>query len=106
MTHYEGWPETQVYRGRDGLREFLSMWFEPWDEFHLEITETHDLPGERVYVEGRNRGRGRASGIVVELPPIGQFTEFRNGQMLRAINYSNVEEARAEAERIRAEAGA
>lgn len=94
FSNFSGWPERQIYRGHKGLVEFFHVWLDPWDDFQLEITEVRDLPGDRAFAVGRGKGRGRASGVPVELPPIGQIVEYRDGRILRIVNYSDVDEAR------------
>jgi ketosteroid isomerase-like protein len=92
LTRYAGWPEKQVYKGREGLGEFFDTWLDPWEEFYYEVERVVDLPGDRVLVVGYGRGRGRLSGADVELPPLAQIIDFRDGRVLRVVNYSDVEE--------------
>lgn len=94
MSDYAGWPEKQLYAGRQGLAEFFNAWVEPWEDFYVEIGETVDLPGDRSFVIGHARGRGRLSGAAVDLPPLAQIIDFRDGQLLRVHNYSDVEASR------------
>ena len=94
MSHYRAWPEKRIYRGREGLTEFFDNWLDPWEEFYVEVKQVTDLPGDRVFVIGYNRGRGRLSGAQVEIPPIAQIFDFRGGRIFRIDNYSDVEEAR------------
>jgi ketosteroid isomerase-like protein len=97
LTHYAGWPERQVYRGREGMSEFFDTWFDPWESFYLAIKQIKNLPGSRVLVVGYGRGRGRLSGADIELPPLAQIIEFRDGKILRVDNYSDVDEGRVAA---------
>src|SRR5438105_1007331 len=69
MSHYPAWPEKRIYRGREGLTEFFDNWLDPWEEFYVEVKQVTDLPGDRAFVIGYNRGRGRLSGAQVEIPP-------------------------------------
>ncbi len=94
MSHYHGWPEKPVYRGRGGLTEFFDAWFAPWEDFRIEIKEMINLPGDRGYAIGCGHVRGRLSGAYVELPPLAQIIDFRGGRVLRVDNYSDVGEAR------------
>jgi ketosteroid isomerase-like protein len=92
VSRYAGWPEKQVYRGRNGLTEFFDTWLDPWEDFYFEVERLVNLPGDRVLVVGYGRGRGRLSGADVELPPLAQIIDFRDGRILRVANYSDVEE--------------
>ncbi len=94
MSHYHGWPEKPIYRGFAELAEFFDGWLEPWEDFHVEITETVDLPGDRSFVVGHARGRGRISRAQVEIPPLAQIIDFRGGRIFRVDNCSDVVEAR------------
>lgn len=94
MSNYHGWPERSVYRGHQGLTDFFDTWLEPWEDFHIELKELIDLPGDRGYGIGHGRGHGRSSGAAVELPPLAQISEFRGGRILHVDNYSDIEEAR------------
>jgi ketosteroid isomerase-like protein len=94
LSNYAGWPERQVYRGREGLAEFFEAWLDPWEDFSYEVKQVVNLPGSRVLVVGYGRGHGRHSGAEVELGPIGQIIDFRGGKVLRVNTYSDVEEAR------------
>ena len=93
LTNFEGWPEKPVYRGHEGLVEFFHTWLDPWEEFHVEIKEAFDLSGDRTFGVAYNRGRGRLSGALVELPPIGQIVSYRSDRVLRVDNYSDLDQA-------------
>jgi ketosteroid isomerase-like protein len=97
LSNYPEWPEEKLYRGRDGLAEFFEAWFDPWEDFYLEIEQIVDLPASRALVVGCGRGRGRVSGAEVELPPLAQIIDFRDGRFLRVDNYSDVEVGRSAA---------
>ena len=97
MSNYAGWPERQVYEGREGMAEFFDTWLGPWEDFYFEIKQVLDLPDSRVLVVGCGRGHGQLSGAEVELPPVAQIIGFRDGKLLRVDNYSDVEEGRSAA---------
>jgi ketosteroid isomerase-like protein len=94
MSNFDGWPESLYYRGREGLKDFFDAWLAPWEDFDAVITKAIDLPDDRVFIIGHISGRGRLSGALVELPPIAQIIEFRNGRFLRVDNYSDLETGR------------
>jgi ketosteroid isomerase-like protein len=53
------------YKGADGVRQFVADMGESWASFAFEIEDARDL-GDRVLIVGKQRGRGRSSGIDVE----------------------------------------
>jgi ketosteroid isomerase-like protein len=52
-----------VYRGHDGLRQWLADMAEDWDDLRIETEELRDLQGGRVLVLGRFHARGKSSGV-------------------------------------------
>jgi ketosteroid isomerase-like protein len=59
-------PESGKYPGRPGIREFFEGWEEGWEFDHVEAEEMV-AAGDRVVVLVRHRGRGKESGIDVDL---------------------------------------
>jgi ketosteroid isomerase-like protein len=53
--------------GHAGVLEAFAIWPELWDDYRVEITRLADF-GERVMVTTVNRGRGKESGVPVEMP--------------------------------------
>ena len=58
-------PDPQTYRGRAGVLQMYADWTAPFSEFEMQA-EQFIGAGDRVVVEVWQRGRGRASGAVVE----------------------------------------
>jgi uncharacterized protein len=84
------------YVGADGILEFFRDMSESWADWGFEVEEARDLD-ERVLIMGRQRGRGRISGIEVDSPRAcvlavrdGTVTELRYftepGDALRAVD--------------------
>jgi ketosteroid isomerase-like protein len=40
MTDYVGWPDKSVYRGREGVREFMRGWIDSFDRWEPTIERT------------------------------------------------------------------
>ena len=80
-----------VYRGHEGVREWLRDLYETLSEFQAEYPEIRDL-GERTVAIGIVRGRGRASEAEIESPH-GTVTEFKNGKGIRVRTYLDPNEA-------------
>jgi ketosteroid isomerase-like protein len=53
--------------GHTGVREAFGIWPEQWDDFRLDVIRVADV-GDRVLVTTVQHGRGKASGVEVEMP--------------------------------------
>ena len=82
-----------IYRGHDELRSFFRDWFStfPFDEWQQELDEVIDC-GDQVVALTRQRGRGSASRVVVELE-YAQIATFREGKIVRVDVYTNRDKA-------------
>ena len=78
-------------RGHEGARRLREGWLDNWEEHQLDVEEVLDK-GDQVVVAMRLRGRGKLSGVEVELVQYSQFT-VRN----RRITHIYEHAARAEA---------
>ena len=95
----EWWPayigggllEGTVFRGRDGLAEFIELQSETWASVVAEPLETYDL-GNRVVVQVHVSAEGRASGIPVDGVTWNVF-EFREGRVAAGRVFISKEEA-------------
>jgi ketosteroid isomerase-like protein len=91
MTHFEGWPDTPVYRGHEGLRKIFEEFYGAWDEVRVEPSDLLQI-GPRLMVTCTLRVLGSASGAEVSL----QFTqvgETRDGLIYIIDNYTNKSQA-------------
>ena len=57
---------SRYQHGHSGVLEAFSIWPEQWDDYRIEIMRTADL-GDRVVVITRTSGRGKQSGVEVEM---------------------------------------
>jgi ketosteroid isomerase-like protein len=57
---------SQQQRGHDGVVEAFSIWPEQWDDYRIEILRMVGS-GDRVVVTTRTGGRGKQSGVEVEM---------------------------------------
>ena len=83
--------EQTVYRGHEGVREWLRDLYETLSEFQAEYPEIRDL-GDRTIAIGRVRARGAASEAEIESPH-GTVVEFKNGKGIRIRTYLDPNEA-------------
>jgi ketosteroid isomerase-like protein len=94
FTHWDGFPDAPVYRGRAGTEQVLRMLRDVFGEFNVQPVEITEAGPGRVLIEGRLTIRGKASGAEVDAPPFGQVAEFRDGLIARVDNYSDIDAAR------------
>jgi ketosteroid isomerase-like protein len=92
MSHFDGWPEDQLYHGVAGTRAFLAAWTEAWEDWELEVESLHDV-GEQVLAIMRQRGRSKTSGLPVEMS-FGMLWTLRDGKETRMEMYADPAEAR------------
>jgi ketosteroid isomerase-like protein len=56
-----------VYRGRKQVREWVALAFELIEDVHTEVREIADLGNDRLLIAYVRTGRGKGSGVPVEL---------------------------------------
>ena len=93
-------PDTTVYRGREGAKDFWRMLQEIWAELRWEPREFTDL-GHAVVVETTIVAVGRGSDVRIEADETDVFW-FRDGALVRLQGFPTKAEA-LEAARRRAE---
>jgi ketosteroid isomerase-like protein len=59
-------PEAGSYRGRDSFERFLRGWRDSFDDFRVEPEQVAER-GNRLIAIVKQTGRGRASGVSVEV---------------------------------------
>jgi ketosteroid isomerase-like protein len=91
MSHFTGWPEQQLYEGRDGAQSFLDEWVAAWDDWQLDLEELHDA-GAKVVAVMRQRGRSKTTGMPVDMS-FAQVWTMRDGKRARMEMYSDPNEA-------------
>jgi ketosteroid isomerase-like protein len=53
--------------GHSGVLEAFAIWPEQWDEYRIEPPRVIADPGDHVVVAARTAGRGKQSGVEVEM---------------------------------------
>jgi ketosteroid isomerase-like protein len=84
-------PDTEVYRGYDGIRRLFDEWTDSFEDLRTEGEEFIEA-GQYVVVPGRVRGLGRASGVEVELSDTFVF-KLRKGKVIEVREYTGKAEA-------------
>jgi ketosteroid isomerase-like protein len=87
-----------THRGIDEMRERMTDWTGPFEEFTTEVEEMIDA-GDHVVVRHRMHGRGRDSGVEVDLR-LWQLVTVRDGKLVRMYDYSSRDEALAAAAQL------
>jgi ketosteroid isomerase-like protein len=85
-------PDRKSYIGRTAAREAVEDWPRDWEDFRVELTEITDLADEFVLSVGRNRGRGRTSGVPVDVE-VFYVIRIREGKMARMAMFLDRSEA-------------
>jgi ketosteroid isomerase-like protein len=80
-----------VYQGYEGVREFFRDMDEAFVQIQIEFAEIRDL-GDRIVAIGRICMRGKASGATTE-SSLGYVIDFKNGKVIGARTYLDVEQA-------------
>ena len=86
-------PDAGVYRGRSGIEELMEFWSENFDDLGVDAEE-FVADGEHVIVPGRVYGRGRSSGVAVELPYTFLYT-VRDGRIMEVREFRSKAQALA-----------
>jgi ketosteroid isomerase-like protein len=79
------------YRGREGIESYFEDVRSTWEELCVIGDEFRDLD-DSVLVLGRAEGRGRGSGVEVDMP-LGIVYDFRDGKIARVRTYLDHGEA-------------
>jgi ketosteroid isomerase-like protein len=86
-------PDMGVFRGHDGVRRFFREWMAPFHDYYAHA-EDFKLGSEGVLVRIRQGGRGKQSGVDVEMPPLWQLYRLRAGRAVRVEIYRDEDRAR------------
>jgi ketosteroid isomerase-like protein len=81
----------ESFRGPDGVRAFMRELDTHFERFEIERLRYAEA-GERVVVFCRSSGRGRGSGVELEIESI-HVWELREGKVTRLVTYLDRDEA-------------
>lgn len=87
MTHFREWPDV-IHRGSESVRRFMDQWLEVWDDYEVGLNELLAAPDGRVVSLAWQRGKGRRSGLPMEME-WAQITTLRDGRIIRIDNYDD-----------------
>jgi ketosteroid isomerase-like protein len=80
-----------IYRGHEGVREFLRDMWGTFAVTRFEFPEIRDL-GDQVVAVGRFCARGKGSGAETDMP-FGYVVEYKQGMAVRVRAYRDPAEA-------------
>ena len=89
---YSRGPLNGVYRGVDGVRNFLTSFFEPWAALDASTEEILEIGDDRVLTVSKLRTRGQGSGVEVDATGAMIWT-IRDGKIVSATMYQSKAEA-------------
>src|SRR5690242_14554900 len=81
---FEG--QRRVWRGREGVVEFMRTWTEDFENWSVRIERLIDAGGGRVIALTHQSATGKASGVPVELDS-GAIYELKDGRIVRGQLY-------------------
>ena len=84
--------EGRVYRGHEGMRQWLDDLSTDWEVFETHQEEFREI-GDRVLVFGRWRARARSSGVELENEPASWVIDLKDGKVVRLQTYTDRREA-------------
>jgi ketosteroid isomerase-like protein len=90
--------EPDVYNGHDGVRHYFDTFREIVDELRFDAEELVDVTDTTVAARGLITGRGRESGIPIEMR-VPMVMQVRDGRVATISAYREWEEAVAAAAR-------
>jgi ketosteroid isomerase-like protein len=87
-----GFPGSQVARGPEATLDFFRDWIDQWEDLRVDW-ELEEASPKTVFAVVDMRGRGRVSGVPVELR-FAQIWSFREGVPVRMDFYNDLDEGR------------
>ena len=79
--------EGMVYRGHEGIRQWVRDMDDDWVAFRIDPVEFHDRD-DRIVVIGHVQALGRTSGVDVD-SEAGFLVQLRAGRIVRVVSYSD-----------------
>ena len=87
------------FEGVDAIRAFLLEWWSLWEEHNHRVEEVHILSERVGYAIIREDGRMKGSDVVLEAR-VAHVIESVDGLVVRDTTYTDIDTARAVAERL------
>src|SRR4051794_11557917 len=90
-------PGAGTFHGHEGVIRAFAGWTGAWDDYRVDVEELTDF-GNQILAKTRHHGRGKGSGVPVELEMF-QLWALRDDKVVRATMYYDEAEALRAAER-------
>jgi ketosteroid isomerase-like protein len=87
----------ESFQGHRGVAEFFRRWLGTWEGYEYVLEELHPCTDGRVVTLFTERGRGRGSGVPVEIRPLGIWT-VRDGKVIVYRGYMDRDEGLRDAD--------
>jgi ketosteroid isomerase-like protein len=84
--------EGAVYRGADGMAQYVDEFDSGFDEMRFEIDRIDEVASDQVLYRGRVIARGATSGVPLDVPVWGLWT-VRSGKLVRGAAFLTEQEA-------------
>ena len=88
--------EASVFRGYDGMREYVAQISDIWEDAHWEVESVQQVDADSALAIVVFEGSGPGSGVEIEQRVAALFT-VRNGKVLRIEGFSDLAEGRRSA---------
>jgi SnoaL-like domain len=92
LTNFEGWPDKAVYTGLDELNQFMTSWFEPFEDWRQEFDRLEDVGEDRVLGILHQHARLKGSSAEIDMRYAIVYTVV-GGLAARADVYMPIERA-------------
>jgi ketosteroid isomerase-like protein len=90
-----GGPDDTAWTGLAGVARGFRAWLDTWEDYQTEVEEFRALDDDRVLVFGRLSGRGKTSGVEVEMRFV-NVVDIRDGKVVRVCLYGDRDRAFAD----------
>ena len=94
QTSYDTGELSGCYHGHDGVRQFFREWLAPFEDYYAHADDFIEA-GDAVVVRCRQGGRGKSSGVMVQMPPYLQVYRLQDRLIVRIEVYRSQPEALA-----------
>jgi len=84
--------EGNVYRGHQGLRDWVRDMADDWKDFEVRVDDLYEVGEDHVLVEARVHARARGSGVVMDASGA-WLCDVRDGKVARVRFYTDRESA-------------
>ncbi|HEX4628642.1 MAG TPA: hypothetical protein VH137_07615 [Gemmatimonadales bacterium] len=92
-----------IFEGRDAIRAFLEGWMSSYEKYQEELQEIRDFGSGIVFASIRESARPLGSNADARVQSLyGFVVEWLDGKIARLAAYTDIDEARAAAERLAA----